>query len=196
MNIAATPSVPGGGETSQQRLQSQEVAKLTTIFNKLSQEITDTTDRQRIQVTTDLDIIEDLELNSVAPPDIINEYINEFVIELDAEDDLVYDMGEDEECKLEEEMSVLLPQILHLQHRASQYLTNDHEKSKSLNALRDLSKAFLKQVKVNRGKDSYQSPPTEIILNETVDSMQEPQGEEFLNETVDFVDSMQKPLSE
>ena len=137
-------------DAEQQCHQSQEVAKLTTIFNQLSQAPLDENEIDNICTTTDLDIREDLELNSVPPSDIINEYINDVVIQIDAEDELAYDMGEDENCTLEKELSVLLPNILHLQHLASQYLTNEYDRDQALKALRTLSQSFVKQVRVKR----------------------------------------------
>ena len=62
-------------------------------------------------------------------------------------------------------MSAVRQQILNLQQRANQYLTMEHEKSTSINALRALSKAFRNQVIANR------SPPIENIATETVDSI-------------------------
>ena len=112
-------------------------------------------------------------LQSEAPEDITNVYISEIVIELDAEADLVNDIAEGEECTLEGEMSALRQQILNLQQRANQYLTKEHEKSTSINALRALSKAFRNHDIANR------SPPIDNIVTETVDSMQEAEGEEL-----------------
>ena len=107
-------------DEDQQLTHIQDVAHLTKTFNQLSQEITNSTHRERIFVTSDQDIIEDLELQSEAPEDIINDYISEIDIQLDVEADLVNDMAEDEECTLEGEMSALRQQILNLQQRANQ----------------------------------------------------------------------------
>ena len=52
------PSVPRGGKTASH-------------FNQMSQAKLDTDERVNIQITADLDIREDLELNSVPLPDII-----------------------------------------------------------------------------------------------------------------------------
>ena len=50
----------------------------------------------RITITSDKDIKHDLEVDYSPPIDLLHEYVNEYVIELDCEDDLSFDMKEDE----------------------------------------------------------------------------------------------------
>ena len=158
-------------QEDQQRRQTEVVANLTQTFNQLSNDNIDSVGRTRIFVTTDNDIIDDLDMDQEVPEDIIADYIENTIIHLNPEPDLAADMAEDEEYTLKDQMDTLQAQIGSLQASVRHYITKSSVKSGALKGLRALSQTFRQQDKQNR------NPTTPNVATETVDTMPEHEGE-------------------